>query len=186
MQKQTALIWLLLIGCWFSSEGQERYFTKTGRINFLSNAPLESIEAVNKTAGAVFDRQTGAVQAVVLMRGFEFKKALMQEHFNENYVESHKYPNAELRGTIANYQPTDYARDGTYTATIKGRFQLHGITKDITLPVSLTLKDGRIQASSVFYVLLSDYGISIPSLVKDKVSNQVKVTASFILEPLKP
>ena len=185
MRKQTFLFGVLLLGLWGTAPAQERFFTKTGKIVFLSNAPLENIEAVNKTAGAVFDKQTGAVQAAVLMRGFEFKKALMQEHFNENYVESGKYPSAELRGTVLNHQQLDYTRDGTYPATIKGRLQLHGVSKEITLPVTLTVKEGRLQANSVFSVQLSDYGISIPALVKDKVSNQVKVTASFTLEPLK-
>jgi hypothetical protein len=185
MHKLSRVLCLLLIGCWYHAPAQEKFFTKTGKITFLSNAPLENIEAVNKTAGAVLDTKTGAVQAVVLMRGFEFKKALMQEHFNENYVESHKYPSAELRGSILNHEEVDYAKDDTYPVTVKGQLSFHGITKEVTLPVTLKIQGGKIEASSVFTVLLSDYRISIPALVKDNINNQVKVTASFTLDPLK-
>lgn len=185
MHKLSRLICLLLIVSWNDAPAQEIFFTKTGKITFLSNAPLEVIEAVNKTAGAVLDTKTGAVQAVVLMRGFEFKKALMQEHFNENYMESHKYPRAELRGSILNHEEVDYTKDGTYPVTVKGQLSLHGITKEITMPVTLKIQGGKIEVISFFTVLLADYRISIPSLVKDKINNQVKVTASFKLDPLK-
>lgn len=164
---------------------QERFYTKTGKISFLSNAPLEDIEAVNKTAGAILSSKTGSLQFVVLMKGFEFKKALMQEHFNENYVESHKYPKAEFRGTLVNNATVNYAKDGTYSLQASGQLNFHGVEKDITAPVTLKLLGGRIEAVSSFTILLSDYRISIPSLVKDKISNKVKVTVDVKLEPLK-
>jgi hypothetical protein len=184
MRKLTALFCLLLIG-WSSAPAQERFFTKTGKITFLSTAPLENIEAVNKTAGAVLDTKTGAVQVMVLMRGFEFKKALMQEHFNENYVESEKYPKAEFKGTIVNNGEVNYTRDGTYPVTAKGQLSLHGVTKEITIPVTLKIEGGKIEATSAFPVLLADHRISIPNLVKDKISKQVNVTAGFKLDALK-
>lgn len=95
---------LLTIACGLllmsvGAAGQENYFTKSGKIEFYSKAPLEDIEAKNKTATAILNKATGALQFSVLMKGFEFEKALMQEHFNENYVESHKYPKAEFRET---------------------------------------------------------------------------------------
>jgi hypothetical protein len=185
MVKYTWLVCLLLICGWNPAPAQEKFFTKTGRISFLSNAPLEDIEAVNKTAGVVLDKRTGAVQAMVLMRGFEFKKALMQEHFNENYVESQKYPNGQLKGIIVNNQEVEYGKDGSYPVTVKGQLSLHGITREITIPAVLKIQGEKIEATSVFTILLSDFGISIPSIVKDKISNQVKVTASFKLDPLK-
>ena len=185
MNKLSGWLCLLLICCWTSAPAQDRFFTKTGKITFYSNAPLENIEAANKTAGFVVDSKTGAVQAVVLMRGFEFKKALMQEHFNENYVESHKYPKAEFRGNITNPAEIDYTKDGTYQAEVKGQLTLHGVTKNITAPVTLKVQGGKVEAESTFSILLSDYRISIPSLVKDKVNNNVKVTIDAKLDPLK-
>ena len=82
--------------------GQERFFTKTGSISFFSKTPLEDIEAHNRSVTCVLDSKTGNVQFAVLMKGFEFKKALMQEHFNEDYIESDKYPKAEFKGQIVN------------------------------------------------------------------------------------
>src|SRR5579875_3511177 len=84
------------------SFAQGRYFTKTGKITFISKAPLEDDEAVNKTVTAVLDSKSGAIQFAVLMKGFEFEKALMQQHFNEDYVESDKYPKSEFKGRITN------------------------------------------------------------------------------------
>lgn len=165
-------------------QAQDRYFTKTAKISLFSHAPLETIEAVNKTAGAVLDTRSGTVQAAVLMRGFEFKKALMQEHFNENYVESDKYPKAEFRGSLQNFSGVNYTQDGTYNATLKGQLTLHGITKPVEAPVTLTVQNGKINAISTFTVLLSAYQISIPAIVKDKVSNSVRVTVEAGLEPL--
>lgn len=163
---------------------QSRYFTKTARIVFLSTAPLETIEAVNKTAGAVLDTKSGTVQAVALMRGFDFKKALMQEHFNENYVESDKYPKAEFRGTLVNNDAVNYGKDGTYTTTAKGQLTIHGIAKALEAPVTLSVQNGKVNVATTFTVSLTDYQISIPSIVKDKVSKTVKVTMDALLDPL--
>ena len=184
MQKRKFLF-ILLSSATFCAGAQDRFFTKTGKILFLSKAPLETIEAVNKTAGAVLDGKTGTVQMAVLMRGFEFKKALMQEHFNENYVESDKFPKAEFRGKVLNNESIDYTKDGTYNATASGQLTIHGIAQPVELPLTLTVDGGKLTAASVFNVLLSDYKISIPSIVKDKVSNSVKVHVEAVLEPLK-
>src|SRR5687768_1126030 len=95
---------------------QDKYYTKSGRIQFESKAPLEDIEAVNRSVTCVLDSKTGNVQFAVIMRGFEFKKALMQEHFNENYIESHKFPRAEFKGQLLNNNEINYAQDGVYPA----------------------------------------------------------------------
>jgi len=178
------LMLLLLLTATLSVRAQERYFTKTAKITLYSQAPLETIEAVNKTAGAVLELSSGVVQAAVLMRGFEFKKALMQEHFNENYVESDKYPKGVFKGTLVNNTAVDYTKDGTYTATVRGTLTLHGVSRHVETPVTLTVRGGRITATAAFTGLLSDYNISIPSLVKDKISNSVRVSLDAVLEPL--
>lgn len=182
--KKTATIFLFLFSFLAAVQAQKKYFTKTARIVFLSNAPLETIEAVNKTAGAVLDSRTGAVQAVALMRGFEFRKALMQEHFNENYVESAKYPKAEFRGTLVNNERINYEKDGTYNTTAKGQLTLHGVAKDLETPVTVSVQDGKVNVTTTFTVSVADYRIAIPAFVKDKVSKNVKVTMDALLEPL--
>jgi polyisoprenoid-binding protein YceI len=95
---------------------------------------LEDIEAKNKTVTAVLDTKSGALQFSVQMKGFEFEKALMQQHFNENYVESDKYPKAEFRGVLSNNAAVNYGKDGSYPVTVKGKFTLHNITKDVVVP----------------------------------------------------
>lgn len=168
-----------------TANAQDRYFTKTGKIDFFSKAPLEDIEAKNKTVTAVLDTKTGAIQFEVQMKGFEFEKKLMQEHFNENYVESGKFPKATFKGSIANNSSVKYTKDGTYNVKVKGKMTIHGVTKDVEAPGTVKVSGGKIDATSTFNIQLSDYNISIPSVVKDKVSNSIKITVDTKLEPLK-
>ena len=164
---------------------QDRYFTKTGKIDFYSKAPMEDIEAKNKTVTAVIDTKTGAMQFAVQMKGFEFEKKLMQEHFNENYVESDKFPKGEFKGSITNNQDINYAKDGSYPARVKGKLTIHGVTKEVETSGTIKVAGGKLDASSTFNILLSDYDIKIPSVVKDKGSNNVKIVVDCKLDPLK-
>ena len=164
---------------------QDRYFTKTGKIDFYSKAALEDIQAKNKTVTAVLDSKSGAMQFEVQMKGFEFEKKLMQEHFNENYVESDKYPKADFKGVVANNAAVNYAKDGTYNVTVKGKLTIHGVTKDVEAPGTIKLNDGKVDAASTFNIKLSDYNISIPAVVKDKISNSIKINVDTRLEPFK-
>jgi polyisoprenoid-binding protein YceI len=179
----TTLVVVLLAGT--LTQAQDKYFTKSGKIDFYSNAPLEDIEANNRTVTVVLDTKTGAVQFSVLMRGFQFRKALMQEHFNENYVESHKYPKGEFRGTIVNNSEIDYSKPGSYPAAVKGKLTIHGVTRDIVTTGTVTVDGTNLLATSSFNIKLSDYNIKIPSVVKDKLSNNIKITVDTRLEPLK-
>lgn len=166
-------------------QAQDKYFTKSGKIEFFSNAPMEDIEARNKTVTAVLDTKTGALQFSVLMKGFEFQKALMQEHFNENYVESHKYPKGEFRGTIVNNSDINYSKPGTYPATVKGKLTIHGVTRDVETTGTITVDGTYLLGTSSFNIKLSDYNIKVPAVVKDKLSNNIKITVDTRLEPLK-
>ena len=166
-------------------KAQNLYYTKTGKIEFSSKAPLEDIEAKNKTVTAALDTKTGAMQFSVQMKSFEFEKALMQQHFNENYVESNKYPKADFKGTVVNNAAVNYTKDGTYNVTVKGKLTIHGVTKDVQAPGTIKVNGGKIDAASTFTIQVSDYKISIPSVVKDKVSNTIKISVDTKLEPLK-
>lgn len=185
MLKKNLIIALALVLTASVSFAQDKFYTKTGKITFYSKAPLEDIEGKNKTVTAVLDSKSGAMQFAVQMKGFEFEKQLMQQHFNENYVESDKYPKAEFKGAITNNSDINYLKDGTYTAKIKGKLTIHGVTKDVETNGSLKINGGKIDASSTFNVLMSDYNIKIPSIVKDKVSNSIKIVVDCDLEPLK-
>ena len=184
MNKKSILL-ALLIAVAGLVNAQDKFFTKTGKISFYSKAPMEDIEARNKTVAAVMDTKTGALQFSVLMKGFEFEKALMQEHFNENYVESDKFPKADFKGSVVNNSSVNYSKDGTYNAIVKGKLTLHGVTKEVEAPGVIKVEGGKIDASSTFSVLLSDYNVSIPSMVKDKISNTIKISVDCKLDPLK-
>ncbi|HEY6954688.1 MAG TPA: YceI family protein [Flavisolibacter sp.] len=179
------LIVILALLLTYVSLAQGKYYTKTGKISFYSKAPLEEIEGKNKTVTAVLDSKSGAMQFAVEMKGFEFQKQLMQQHFNENYVESDKYPKGEFKGAIVNNSEINYSKDGTYTAKVKGKLTIHGVTKDVESTGTLKINGGKIDAASTFNVLMSDYNIKIPAIVKDKVSNNIKITVDCDLEPLK-
>ncbi len=179
---------VILAGILFAAtivNAQDRYFTKTGKVDFFSKASLEDIQAKNNTVTAVLDTKSGAMQFSVPMKGFEFEKKLMQEHFNENYVESDKYPKAEFKGTVASNTAVNYAKEGTYNVTVKGKLTMHGVTKDVEAPGTVKVAAGKINAASTFSIQLSDYKISIPAVVKDKVSNAIKINVSTQLEPFK-
>ena len=140
----------------FVASAQDKFFTKNGRISFISKGNVETIEANHKSVTCVLDSKTGNVQFSVLMRGFEFRKALMQEHFNENYVESDKFPRSEFRGQVTNNGAVDYTKDGVYVAKVTGKLTIHGVTKDIEADGKITVKGGKPQANASLGILLSD------------------------------
>lgn len=165
----------------------QKYFTKNGKINFDATATSspEKIEGINRSVTCVIDTKTGNVQFAVLMKGFEFERALMEEHFNENYVQSDKFPKAEFKGAIEANDKVNYAKAGIYTVKVKGKLTMHGETKDVETDGKLVIQDGKINASADFIVPLSDFKVSIPGLVADKVSKTAKISVACVLEPLK-
>ena len=179
-------MWTLIFFCilFAAMDGHaQKFITKTGKINFYSTAALEDINATNKSAIAVLDSQTGELQFAALIKGFDFKKALMQEHFNKNFLESDTYPKAEFKGTIGNNSTVNYTTNGSYTVTAKGKLTIHGITKDVEIPGKLVVKDGKINASSTFNIAVADYNITIPKIYQDNIAKSIKVVVDCMLEP---
>jgi hypothetical protein len=175
-----------LIAAIFLSTGlfaQDKYFTKAGKISFFSKAIIENIEAHNRSVTAILDTKTGNVQFSVPIKGFEFERALMQEHFNENYLESDKYPRGEFKGQVVNNSEVDYTKDGVYQAKVKGKLTIHGQTNDIETDGKITREGDKLSISSEFNVRLPDYKIKNEKL--QNISNTIKVTVNCALEPLK-
>jgi hypothetical protein len=166
---------------------QDKYFTKNGTITIdaTTNASLETVHAVNRTARAVLDTKTGNLLFVVLLKGFEFQKALMQEHFNENYVESDKYPKGEFKGQVVNISSVDFSKEGTYNVSVTGTLSMHGKSQPLETKGTLQVKNGKVIANCTFDLTLKDYNITIPGLVADKVSKTAKVIIDCSLDPLK-
>ena len=178
---------IIIIALVFSSVtfGQGKFYTKTGTISFFSRTDLEDIDAHNRSVTCVLDTKTGNVQFSVLMKGFEFKKALMQEHFNEDYIESDKYPRAEFKGQIVNNSSVDYTKEGVQQVRVKGPLTIHGQTNELETDGTVSVKDGKIMIASEFPVAIADYKISVAAFAKKKVAKTISVRVSCTLEPLK-
>jgi YceI-like domain len=185
MKKTVSILITFLMFSFLQVNAQGKFYTKSGKISFFSATSVEDISAVNKTAVCLLDSKTGDLQFVVLLKGFEFKKALMQEHFNSDYVESDKYPKSEFKGQITSNSVVNYAADGAYKVNVKGKLTIHNVTKDIETAATITVKDGKIMASAVFNILIADYNITVPKLYTDNISKTLKLTVDCTLDPLK-
>ena len=184
--KRFTLLTFLFFGMVFAGQAQ-KFFTKGGRIDFdaTSASSPEKIQAVNRTVTCVLDAATGNLQFAVLVKGFTFERALMQEHFNENYMESEKFPKADFKGAIVNNSAVNYGKDGSYAVTVKGKLTIHGETREVEAPGKLVIQGSKITATASFSVLLTDYKIAIPGVVADKLNKSAKIDVSCTLEPLK-
>ena len=163
---------------------QTKYIDRSGKATFFSSAPMEDIEAHNQQAVSVLDVSTGEIVASMLMRSFNFRKALMEEHFNENYVESHKYPKATFKGKVSNMSELDLTKNGKHTLEISGDITLHGVTQPLKVQAEAIVNDGTIQAKAVFPLTVKDFKIEIPSLVVDNIAEVVEVSVSFNYQPM--
>ena len=143
----------------------------------MSKAPLEQIEAQNTKGACIIDFATGKVSFSILMKGFEFKKGLMQDHFNENYVESDKFPKATFTG-LFQQNPPFILVDGNYDWKVNGIMELHGVSKPFNAIVKATIANGQPTVQCNFSLQISEFGIKIPSIVADKISNQVSIKVS--------
>lgn len=163
----------------------QKYFTRSGKVSFSSEAPLEKIEAQNSNATSVIDLESGQMEFAVLIKAFQFEKALMQEHFNENYMESDKFPKSLFKGKIQNLDAINFSKDGEYVAEVKGDLTIHGVTKSIETTGTFVVKNGNISASSNFSVLVADYNIEIPNVVKDNIAKEVVINLALDYQEFK-
>lgn len=179
---RTCSIILLLVFITAISASGQKFITKTGYIKFYSGAPLEKIEGHNRQVNSALDFATGGFVFKVLMKSFEFEKALMQEHFNENYVESDKYPSATFIGKVANIKDLILGKDGIYDANVEGKLTLHGVTKEIKEKGSFEVKMGKLTGKAIFNLDIADYKITIPGNVGNNVSKTIEVTVEIALD----
>lgn len=178
-----AFVTLLFSGIFLAGFAQ-KWGTRAGQVEFFSKTPLENIEARNKKVSAVVDAATGAVAVSLAIRDFKFERALMEEHFNENYLESDKYPRAEFRGILENPQTVNWAKDGIYPVKVSGNLTLHGVTQKVAAAVQILVKDGKAGVTGNFPIRLADYKVEIPTLVSAKIAESVDVTLVIAMQPL--
>jgi len=181
----TRTIFYLIIFMVISTNADaQKYFTRDGKVSFFSEAPLEKIEAHNSKATSVMDVANGRIEFAILIKAFQFEKALMQEHFNENYMESDKYPKATFKGNITNIDAIDLKKDGKYEVIVKGDLTIHGETKTVETPGKIIVNDGQISANASFEALVEDYKIEIPAIVKDNIAKSVQIEIAVDYEEL--
>ncbi len=170
----------------FFNVNAQKFYTKTGKIFFTASSPLENIEATTNKATGVIDWASAKMEVKLLVKSFHMEKALMEEHFNENYMESSKYPEATYVGSITDLGSVDIKKDGKYNVNVVGKMTLHGVTKDLATKGVLEVKDGQIaSASAQFKVLVADYNIQVPGAVRDKIAKEAAINVNLGLQPLK-
>jgi polyisoprenoid-binding protein YceI len=165
-------------------QAQNRFFTKTGTIAFTAGTPLEDIDATNKSVTSIFDASTGQIEFAVLVKGFEFRRDLMQKHFNENYLESEKFPKATFKGKFDDVTKINFKKDGSYSIAVKGTLDIHNVKKEVEVLGIIQVTNGVISSSAVFKVVIDDYGIKIPGAVKDKISPTVEIKVNCTYKAL--
>ena len=182
MQKLMSLGLFLLIT--LSSLSAQKFFTREGNITFTSETPIETIEATNQTVTAVLDSESSRLEFAVLIKAFQFEKALMQEHFNENYMESSTYPKATFKGSIADGAPSNWSKAGSYDVSVEGTLTIHGVSKEVSVPGQIIVGEGNVAAKAEFVVAVADYDIEIPSVVADNIAKEVAIAVDVSLQPL--
>ena len=160
---------------------QNLYKASSGEISFFSETPMENIDAVNKNLKALINTKNGEVAFIAANISFKFDKPLMEEHFNENYMESDKYKASVFKGKIV--EEVDFKKDGEYSVLVKGALNVHGVEKQREIKGVLKIKNGKINVTSEFNIKLKDHKIKIPKLVVQKIAETVKVTVNMEFEP---
>jgi hypothetical protein len=178
MKKITLLILCFFVGNIIFSQ---KMITRSGQIKFEASVPsFEPVVAVNNSVSAILDESNGELATLVLVKAFKFKVPLMEEHFNENYMESSKYPKATFNGKIINFDSSKLNTSEKYD--LEGDLTIHGVTKKIKTKIILVSKDRKLYVSNSFTVKAQDFNIKIPGIVKSKVSEDIKITIDFILD----
>jgi polyisoprenoid-binding protein YceI len=178
MKKLILVIFLGFLA--FNLSAQKVFLTKDAKINFNSSTPIEDIIAESSQATAVIDIEKNALQFSVLTTSFKFRRALMEEHFNENYIESPKFPKATFKGKITSI--IDWSSDKMAIVDVKGDLTMHGVTKEYTFQAQITPGKDKIAASATLKITPEQFNIPIPSAVREKIAKEValKIDATFV------
>lgn len=161
----------------------QKYITKEGKIEIFSQTPIFTIEGVNKKVGSIIDFNTGDIVASTLVRSFKFHEALVEDHFNENYMESEKFPKAQFKGKITNIKDVDIKKDGIYKIIIKGDLTIHGETKAIEAPGTITVKGGKVSGKTEITVSLAAHKIRVEERYKDAIKDDILLKIDFDYSP---
>lgn len=176
--KKLLVLFLTVVS--LSLHAQDVYKCSSCEVSFFSATAMEDIDAHNKDLSSFIKPSTNDVVFVIPVRNFNFGNALMQEHFNEKYMESDKYPNATFQGKLN--ETVDFTKDACYKVSATGTMKMHGVEKTITTPGTITVKQGEVRLEAEFKVALKDYNIEVPKLVVAKIAEEVdvKIDANYV------
>jgi hypothetical protein len=182
--KKNVLVALVLSVALFSTvQAQDKYITKTGHVWFHSKTPVKEIEAHNRQVTSILDVKTGDMIVSAFLSDFKFDNQLVEEHFNENYVESAKFPKVKFKAKVADIASIDFTKNGTYKRMVEGVIEMRGKSVTLKKEGTAVVKDGKIKASAAFTVTAEQFAINIPTIVKDKIQKDVEVYVEFVYAP---
>ena len=162
--------------------GQDKYYTKNGEVSFeASVASFEEIKAENTLTTAIINTKTSDIAVLALMKGFRFEIALMEEHFNENYVESDEFPKVTFKGKLEKFNFSNLT-ETPQEITINGVLNLHNTSKDISTAALISIKNNTILLTTSFKVSPKDFNIKIPGIVKEKIAKEIIIHVDLKLK----
>jgi polyisoprenoid-binding protein YceI len=168
----------------FADVKSQNFITRTGKISFHSHTKIEDIKGTNNEVFSSINSQTGNLQFLILIKGFQFKNAAMQQHFNDKeYMNSTEFPKSEFKGTITNLASINFTKDGSYPANVDGQLTMHGVTNKVQAIGTVIIKNGKIRCTANFKTKLTDYDIKVPSIVTAKVAEEVDIAVDCSYEP---
>ncbi|WP_281232136.1 YceI family protein [Flavobacterium gelatinilyticum] len=178
--KRTTLLILLFTA--FSLLAQNKFKTNSAIVNFEASVPFfEEVKAVNKLGIIILEPESSTLICTVVIKDFRFKMDLMQEHFNDNYIESHRYPKAVFKGKIEKFD-LKQINETAQEYEVKGKLNIHGKTKLVTVKAIINRTPEGIHFSSNFPISVSDFDIEIPYVVANKISKTVQTDLTGIMK----
>ncbi|WP_245815400.1 YceI family protein [Hymenobacter gelipurpurascens] len=167
-----------------SGQAQGKYMTQKGLVSFFSTSIIEDIEAHTEQAAAVLDLQTQQLAFSIPIKSFQFKRSLMQEHFNENYMESDRFAKSTFKGHILDFDASALAKGLPQRITVEGDLTIHGVTKHVTVTGGLEQQKGTLLVNAYFSVAPADYNIEIPLLVRENIAKTVGIKVAISCDPV--
>ena len=176
--KKNIIICLLILAPLFA---RNIFFTRSGKVSFFSSTPIEDIKAENDQVTCILDLDRGEVSFRIPILGFSFRNGLMQEHFNENYMESDLYPNASFKGKINDWYEIDLT-DKARSVVLEGTMTIHGVSKFISEKGNIYIENGNVSGDANFQIKVADYDIKIPKILRENIAKVVDVNIQLVLK----
>lgn len=181
MKKYVVVMFILALVA--SASAQDKYITKTGHVWIHSKTPVKEIVAHNRQITSILDTKTGDMIVSCFLIDFKFDNQLVEEHFNENYVESAKFPKVKFKGKVVDIASINFKKNGSYKRMVQGVMEMHGKSINLKDEGTAVVKDGKIIASASFTVTAEQFAIIIPEIVKDKIQKNIQVNVEFVYAP---